>query len=144
MKVVFCDIDNALSSTAHRDHLMFEKRWDEYNAMCGADEPIYECIRLLAGYYERGYTVVLVSGRSEDTQEATKEWLMENDVYYHRLFLRSKGDKSPNKVFKMRVVNAYINDSGSRFAVAIEPIAQTAAAMSAHPHKPLILRVMEQ
>lgn len=141
MKVVFCDIDNALADTTHRDNLMFEKKWDEYNAMCGLDKPIYECINLLSGFYERGYSIVLVSGRSETTLVATSEWLLENGAPYHKLFLRPIGDRTTNKAFKMGIIRNYLKATKAVFAVAIEPMSQTANVMAAHPDRPLVLRV---
>ena len=144
MRIVFCDIDGVLSRPAHREHLMTAGKWVEYNEACVDDPPLSEAIALLMGYYERGYHVVLCSGRSDAVTTQTHTWLLENGVPYHALVLRPLANKRDNADFKSQVINEYLKKSKGRFSVAIESVSSTARRLSKHPHCPLILYIQRE
>ena len=143
MRIVMSDIDGVLARVEHREHLMLSSKWIEYNEACVDDKPNTEAIALLMGYYERGYHIVLISGRSETVSTETQEWLLENGVPYHALMLRPLSNKRDNADYKMSVINDYIKKSKSRLSVVIESVSVTAKRLSKHSHAPLVLYIQK-
>ena len=143
MRIVMSDIDGVLARTEHREHLMLSSKWAEYNEACVGDKPNIEAIALIMGYYERGYHVVLISGRSEAVSDETKEWLLDNGVPYHALMLRPLTNKRDNADFKLIAINDYLKKSKSQLSVVIESVSVTAKRLSKHSHAPLVLYIQK-
>lgn len=141
MKVVVCDLDGGIANTKHRDRLMHEKRWDEYNKACRDDTPVRSIIATLNGLAIQGYVIVLLSGRSNEVRKLTKEWLLENGVAYHHLLMRPADNRKPNDRFKMDLINAFLAESGATLEFVIEPFEKSARAWLNHPHEPTVLIV---
>lgn len=45
-------------------------------------------------------TVIICTGRDGEALEDTERWLIQNDIYYDEIFIRSKGDMRPDWVVK--------------------------------------------
>jgi len=52
------------------------------------DEPNYPVISMAQMYYEKGFNIVIFSGRNDRSYKETKEWLKMYEVPYHILVMR--------------------------------------------------------
>lgn len=106
--IVF-DIDGTLANIEHR--LSFiqcpPKNWEAFAAGIPLDEPIDEIIlinRMIATARavpnETWVEIVLCSGRSEDSREATEGWLEAFGIAYDMLYMRSSGDYRQDFIVK--------------------------------------------
>lgn len=101
MRAVVFDLDGSLSDTRHRDHYLDgDKDWDLYLDACGYDPPI-EAATWLASQLRRGNRIFCVTGRSERVRTATERWLIEHNVPWDELLMRSVHDFRPNVEIKV-------------------------------------------
>lgn len=89
MFVVF-DLDGTLCDISHRVHFVARgrKRWREFFAACGDDEPIWPVINALQAHAAAGHRVEIWSGRSDEVRAQTEEWLHRHggiDKYLKRM-----------------------------------------------------------
>jgi len=52
------------------------------------DEPNYPVISMAQMYYEKGFNIVIFSGRNDRSYKETQQWLEKYEVPYHTLVLR--------------------------------------------------------
>ena len=52
------------------------------------DEPNYPVISMAQMYYEKGFNIVIFSGRNDRSYEETRQWLEEYEVPYNLLVMR--------------------------------------------------------
>ena len=78
------------------------------------DEPNLPVIKMAQLFSEQGFNIVILSGRSNKTETATKSWLSENKVPFNKLIMRnSETDHfTPDWVLKKNMLdeNLDIND----------------------------------
>jgi hypothetical protein len=58
-------------------------------------KPIQSSIRAVNRLYDLGHYICLFSARTDEHEEATRDWLTENRVKYHRLILNKPRKLSP-------------------------------------------------
>ena len=71
--------------------------FDGHNVLT-LDEPNYPVISMAQMYYEKGFNIVIFSGRNDRSYEETQQWLEEYEVPYNLLVLRPdkfQGDSYP-------------------------------------------------
>lgn len=93
-KAVVFDIDGVLANYLHRAEFITcrPKRWkDFFNAM-GEDGLILEMATKLRAAHQQGFTVILLTGRTQMYRKLTEMWLLKYDLPYDLLIMR------PNKV----------------------------------------------
>jgi phosphoglycolate phosphatase-like HAD superfamily hydrolase len=102
MKTVIFDLDGTLADINHRLHFVQNgnKQWDEFYAACHADGPKHEIIELARMCQDAGHQIIISSGRSDNTREATEKWLDDNVVPYHKLFMRPNACFTPDQALK--------------------------------------------
>lgn len=106
MKLVIFDIDGTLANLTHRLHHIKNgsRRWDEFFAEVKNDLPIHQIIELVRMVSGAGHHILLVSGRSEATREATVQWLAEHGVEYHEMYMRPDGDYRKDYIVKKEIL----------------------------------------
>jgi len=117
--IIICDLDGTIADLQHRlHHIQKENTTEEdyrnfYSAeSISADKPIQEVIDMVQKEEESGKTIIFVSGRSDESRQATEEWLKEHvDFPYSALLMRQAGDKRPDtevkKDFLLQVLKDY-------------------------------------
>lgn len=99
-KAVICDLDGTLAIIRGRS---------PFDGMaCGSDllnEPIARLLRL---YHASGVQVLLMSGRQEEAQEATREWLQRHEIPYDALIMRKTGDARKDSIVKKELYEAHV------------------------------------
>lgn len=107
-EVIF-DVDGTIADLSHRLHYIQQepKDWNNFFEYVWLDSPILENIKILEGYHNRGYRVILMSGRDESTRENTEWWLAEKKIPYYTLIMRPSGDHRPDDLIKEELFNRY-------------------------------------
>lgn len=87
---VFVDIDGTVADLSHRRVYLqsHPKNYPAFEKGIPLDAPIPHIIEAVRALYSAGWTVVMCSGRSENTRGATEAWLEKHGVPYHALFMR--------------------------------------------------------
>jgi FMN phosphatase YigB (HAD superfamily) len=105
MKWIIVDLDDTLCDGKHRKPLAVEKRWDDYHAHLGEDQP-RRAEKVLVQAWVRSsslHRVALVTGRPERYRSETEDWLSKNKIDYDELHMRKDDDFGPNWRHKERV-----------------------------------------
>ena len=104
--VVIFDLDGTLADLSPRLHLMPTKdlhltdSWTEFNKACGGDFPIRDTIAVCNAMWEAGYTVIILTMRSDIAEDETMSWLDDNGVTYCCLKMRPHGDNRKDYIIK--------------------------------------------
>lgn len=87
---IFVDIDGTVADLSHRRVYLqsHPKNYPAFEKGIPLDKPIPHIIAAVRKLFFAGWTVVMCSGRSENTREATEEWLENNGVFYQALYMR--------------------------------------------------------
>jgi predicted kinase len=101
---IICDIDGC---AAHR----CDRNWFEYDKVIN-DEPDFAVRNIVNAFYQKGYTVLFVSGREGTAicKELTQRWLNENGFNYHALYMRKEGDFRRDSIVKQEIYEQHIKD----------------------------------
>lgn len=106
MLVIF-DLDGTLMDISKR--LVFvrskPKNWPAFERGIPDDEPKQDIINLYHVFAEhRGSTIILCSGRSEDTRQMTEEWLDKHGLSSHvELLMRKSKDYRADYIIKSEI-----------------------------------------
>ena len=97
VKVIF-DIDGTLANINHRLHHVTsgEKDWEAFHGGISDDVPNGPVVTLLRVMRTTGYRIILTTARFEKHRARTEEWLANNTIFYHDLFMRPNGDFRPD------------------------------------------------
>ena len=115
---VIIDIDNTLSIANDRFKLAEKENgntdWDFVHAPENLikDKPNLPMIELAKGYKEKGFEIIILTGRPESTRRVTKEWLQKYNIPYDKLYMRSWEDnflKAPD--FKRKIYETEIKEN---------------------------------
>ena len=81
------------------------------------DEPNSSVIELAKMYKRNGYEIVIVSGRSDRTKEATERWLEKYGILYDRMIMRKRKNFTPDNELKERWLEKYLDRDNIRVVV---------------------------
>ena len=93
-KIVIFDLDGTLAlidkrraiSTKDNGKMDWDKFFDPKNI--DLDQPNIPVIKTLQMFMDNGFKIVILSGRSGKTFNATTNWLMNNHIMWHQLKMR--------------------------------------------------------
>ena len=104
-KVIICDIDWTVANLEHRLHYIKQEKkdHDSFYANVKNDTPIVQTIEIVRSLKESWYTIVMMSGRRNQTCEDTEAWLDNYNVPYDYLLMRSWWDKRPDHEVKLEL-----------------------------------------
>lgn len=115
MALVVFDIDGTLANIDHRlDYVRSKpKNWAAFDAGIPNDSVNPPVQRVFLAMAEQGNDILLASGRSENTREATENWLELNDLgHYKRLYMRPANDYRGDDVIKDEIIDQIVQDFG--------------------------------
>jgi HAD superfamily, subfamily IIIB (Acid phosphatase) len=121
-KYILCDIDGTLADIEHRRHLLtIEPRdWPAFFERMVHDKPNLPIVNLYKTIWESGrYSCILVTGRPEKYRNATLCWLSSNGILFESLLMRSDGDKRPDYVVKLEMLEK-LRQSGASVEFVID------------------------
>lgn len=98
---VIIDLDGTLTSAQWRVHHIEGGRrdWRRFFEAMGRDAPVPALVDLVT-WVAHHATVVLLTGRPDDHEEAIRRWLADHAVPYDQLLMRGTGDRRPDTVVK--------------------------------------------
>lgn len=112
---VIFDIDGTLADCTHRQHHIHpvqiegqpraRKNWHAFFTACVDDKPITDVIEVLHLYHSVGYSIILVSGRSDIVRIQTEQWLENWNIPYDHLLMRKQGDYRPDDIIKEEILH---------------------------------------
>lgn len=118
-KAIICDLDGTLCNIYHRQHYVQSKKknWQAFYKGLG-DDLVHEfCYDILQMYKERGFAILLVTGRPEEYKPQTKKWLEDHQVKYDVLLMRKTGDSRKDFVVKKELYEKFIQGKYDVFFV---------------------------
>ena len=100
---VFVDIDGTVADLTHRRKYLQggAKNWPAFERAIPQDTPIQWVIDAVRRLYDAGWTVVMMSGRGEQSKEATVAWLEKHGVPYHAIYMRRRWEFEPDGSIKL-------------------------------------------
>jgi hypothetical protein len=78
----------------------WKRDWEGYFASCLGDEPNESVIEVLRLFFEDGYNIRLLTGRSESVRALTEQWLYRHAVPHHTLIMRPEGERTDDHIMK--------------------------------------------
>lgn len=101
------DLDGTLANLDHRLPFISGqiKNWDAFFDACSEDKPIEWVVdfsRMLR--YSPSAFIGILSGRSARVRGATLRWLENNGVAFDILIMRPEGDRRPDEVLKLELL----------------------------------------
>tara|TARA_R110002167_G_scaffold352048_1_gene564859 strand:+ start:192 stop:650 length:459 start_codon:yes stop_codon:yes gene_type:complete len=93
-KIVIFDLDGTLADITSRRTLSTKTNgkidWDIFfnPDNIDLDIPNKTVVDMASMLFTKGYTIWILSGRSDVTSQATKNWLLKHDIWYDHLFMR--------------------------------------------------------
>lgn len=105
------DLDGTLADITHRLHLIKQKPpdWPSFYRSCVSDTPKAWVIDLLNMCRKQG-DILILSGRSDEVEGYTRDWLIENHIWYDYLVMRKAGDYTPDHVLKAEMMDSFLTD----------------------------------
>ena len=110
MKTILFDLDGTLANLDHRVHHFYRKEHYQFYNKVDQDSPIQEMIDLCNILYNY-YYILIVSGRSDICKDKTKEWLRDNQVFYHDIFMRKEGDQRKDHKVKQDLLSEILEQN---------------------------------
>lgn len=90
------DLDGVLADNSHRQGILegkpTSKDWNLFFSLSGGDSVYSDTRKLLLTLQAAGYQILIVTGRSEDYEEMTEEWLKNFGMIPNRLYQRRHKD----------------------------------------------------
>lgn len=100
-KAVVCDLDGTL---AHMNGKRTPFEWDKVHV----DDVDLVVNGILTAYKERGYEIIILSGRDGVSRDMTHQWLEDHDIEYDYLFMRQMNDNRGDDIIKPELFNKFI------------------------------------
>lgn len=109
--IVICDIDGTVADTKHRIHFLQQqpKDWKGFFGALAADPVRPEIAAMVIDDYNKGRSVIYVSGRPDTYRKETEDWLAEKSLGFSwTLLMRRGGDSRPDTIVKQEIYNRFL------------------------------------
>jgi predicted kinase len=93
------DIDGTLAIKGNRS---------PYDWMRVGEDTLNESVARMFAILAEDYAVIVVSGRDEVCRDITTTWLHENNLDYHKLYMRPEGDMRKDTIVKQEMYENHI------------------------------------
>jgi predicted kinase len=98
------DMDGTLANVDRILHYVRKdsryKDFDSFHRSSYFSPPNKNVVDILFEAVEKGFTIVIVTGRNEKYRDVTQAWLDENNIPYDNIFMRPEHDFRPDTVIK--------------------------------------------
>jgi len=123
MTIVIFDIDGTLANIEHRLHHVKNgnKNYTAFAAELHKDTPIKPIVNLLNLLWYKDHTILLVSGRGEESRADTEYWLNAHLNGYHCLYMRPAKDYRKDYIIKKEILSQIRKDyPGEEIAFVVD------------------------
>ena len=112
INVAVFDIDGTLADLTHRRHYVRTKpkNWGAFEKAIPMDDPIPFVVKYLLDLHDEGKTIILASGRGEQSRDNTTQWLDRWTLPYTRLYMRAFKDYRADDIIKEELLDQMISD----------------------------------
>ena len=102
MSIVIFDLDGTLANIEHRLHFIKgdKKDWDGFFAACVGDKVNLPVATIWQSLENASHEMWIFSGRSDQVEEETRKWLLDNYFWPDKLLMRKEGDYQPDDELK--------------------------------------------
>lgn len=116
-KVIVFDIDGTLANIEHRRAFVASKpkNFKAFNAGIPQDTPHEEIVFLAKTFFDQGHTVLLCSGRGEESREVTVKQMDDFGVKFDKLFMRQHKDYRADNIVKVELLAQIREQFGEPF-----------------------------
>ena len=111
--VVICDIDGTIADTTNRErHLQNGKKdWKSFFSEIGTEDVRQLVIKDVIDLYNKGKTIIFVSGRPDTYKGQTLKWLNDKLISFgFTLIMRNGNDNREDSIVKEEILNTYFPD----------------------------------
>jgi predicted kinase len=114
--IVICDIDGTIADITHRLHFVKKpegekKDWHGFFEAMDQDSVRQDVQKMLVDYYNKGQTIIFMSGRPDTYKERTLAWLEKNHLTFaFTLIMRRADDKRDDTEVKKQMLDTYFPD----------------------------------
>ena len=121
-RCIIMDIDGVLcdSSKGVKEHIIKNKDYEGFRKDY-AKYPMFKAFLHLCNSMNLMFDIVIITGRKEKGREATKQWLKNNSIDYHKLIMRSDDDNRPGEEVKKDFLQDVKEDYDILFAIDDKP-----------------------
>jgi len=99
-RAIIADIDGTLAVNISRDYYDMTRILEDV-----PNEPICELVRI---FKEKGYWIIVVSGRDDSCMADTETWLKCNNIPYDMIHMRKVGDSRKDVIVKQEIYQTSI------------------------------------
>lgn len=120
-KAIWVDMDGTLADCGHRLHYINTKprNFNAFESECHKD-PVHTAVAMVVNAIscfgnfdaddEDAPHVLIVSARQGNREEATRNWLYENNIHFDRIYIRTQGDNRKDDIVKKELLDRIRND----------------------------------
>jgi phosphoglycolate phosphatase-like HAD superfamily hydrolase len=118
------DLDGTLADLSHRRHFLDKKDWRGFFAACDKDAPIQNVIDTAVALWHAGNEVWIFSGRSDECQDKTIQWLYDNTWLgaktIENITMRRAGDTRPDDIVKREFYDNMLEEDKQRLVAIFD------------------------
>lgn len=100
-RAIICDLDGTLAIIGDRS---------PYDGSMVHLDLVNKVVKDILDRYRSTHEILLVSGRSNDFAEQTREWLLNNGINFNALIMRKSGDNRRDAIVKKEIFDLFIKD----------------------------------
>lgn len=112
-KAVIFDIDGTLADSEYRLAYIEQKPklWDKFYSESLNDKYIPDVYNQYLYHKKQGNSIIILTGRSENSRAITEEWLLRKNIIYDKLFLCPNSKTGmPQHLVKEEIIISLKND----------------------------------
>lgn len=113
-KVIIVDVDGTLADIEHRRHFVTAKpkNWGAFFKAQKNDKPHTDIVYLVNLLKNDGNTIIIASGRTDDSKDQTTQWLHDHGIQFDHIFMRRAGDYRSDDIVKFEILQVIIDQFG--------------------------------
>lgn len=108
-KAIILDLDGTISLLNGRNPYKFH--------LSGSDllnDIVYD---IVTEDYNKGYDIIILTGRGLSSKRITQEWLKSNNINYVKLDMKPDSDNRPSHLYKEDKVKEYLDEYNIKYAL---------------------------
>jgi hypothetical protein len=115
LKAIIIDIDGTLANCAHRREFVTlsdtrkKKDWKSFEENCHLDPVNSWCVSII-DKFRSSHMILLVSGRSVEREQVTRDWLSKHGIFFNYLWMRPAKDNRDDRIIKKEIYDAHIKE----------------------------------
>lgn len=100
LPALLVDIDGTIATKCDRDIYDYSKVINDYEVL--------DVSAIVKDYKSIGHKIIVMSGRDDDSQEVTEQWLKNHHIPYDEIHMRKTGDKRDDAIVKRELFDEFV------------------------------------